>query len=178
MPVYYGGDSDGSEWDDPWELAYAEYVDQYNFDALEGMELKVFERSRAVDDQAMMVSEVPGPRHVSPHSGGSPLAVDMVDSETAVDNLTEGHDGSKSVWLTGLPVRRMVKGWLFVVKVISVIRTVSRLGLVREILGRTGVILLFAVVMVTFLRTWMIHSHRLCSVISCFGTITLPKRHG
>ena len=33
MPVYYGGDlcdSDGSEWDDPWDLAYAEYVDQYN----------------------------------------------------------------------------------------------------------------------------------------------------
>ena len=48
-----------------------------------------------MDDQAMMVSEVPGPRHVSPHSGGSPLAVDMVDSETAVDNLTEGHDSSK-----------------------------------------------------------------------------------
>ena len=83
------------EWDDPWDLAYAEYVVQDNFDALEGMELKVFERSRAVDDQAMMVSEVPGPRHVSPHSGGSPLAVDMVDSETEVDNLTEGHDGSK-----------------------------------------------------------------------------------
>ena len=45
MPVYYGGDlwdSDGSEWNDPWDLAYAEYVVQYNFDALEGMELKVF----------------------------------------------------------------------------------------------------------------------------------------
>ena len=44
MPVYYGGDlcdSDDSEWDNPWNLAYAEYVDQYNFDALEGMELKV-----------------------------------------------------------------------------------------------------------------------------------------
>ena len=52
-------------------------------------------RLRAVDDQVMMVSEVPGPRHVSPHSGGSPLEVDMVDSETVVDNLTEGHDGSK-----------------------------------------------------------------------------------
>ena len=44
MPVYYGGDlcySDGSEWDNPWDLACAEYVDQYDFDAPEGMELKV-----------------------------------------------------------------------------------------------------------------------------------------
>ena len=35
MPLYHGGDlcdSDGSEWDDPWDLAYAEYVDQYNFE--------------------------------------------------------------------------------------------------------------------------------------------------
>ena len=45
MPVYYGGDfddSDESELEDPYSLAYAEYVDQYNFDAPEGMELKVF----------------------------------------------------------------------------------------------------------------------------------------
>ena len=37
MPVYYGGDlcdSDDSEWDDPWDLAYREHVDRYNFDAL------------------------------------------------------------------------------------------------------------------------------------------------
>ena len=47
MPVYYGGDlcdSDGSEWDDLWDLAYAEYVDKYNFDTPEGMELKVVQR--------------------------------------------------------------------------------------------------------------------------------------
>ena len=39
-PVYYGGDLynlDESEWEDPYNLAYAVYVDQYNFDALEGM---------------------------------------------------------------------------------------------------------------------------------------------
>ena len=50
MPVNYGGDlceSDVSEWVDPWDLAYAEYVDQYNFDAPEGMELKVFQRLKA-----------------------------------------------------------------------------------------------------------------------------------
>ena len=94
MPVYYGGglcDSDGSEWDDPWDLAYAEYVDQYNFDAREGMELKVFQRLKAVNEQAMIVSVVPGPRHVSPNLSGSLLGADMVDLETAVDILTEGH---------------------------------------------------------------------------------------
>ena len=96
MPVYYGGDlcdSDGSEWDDPWDLACAEYVDQYNFDAPEGMELKVFHRLKAVNEQTMMVSEVPGTRHAS----GSLLGANMVDSEMAVDILTEGHDVSRVV---------------------------------------------------------------------------------
>ena len=47
MPVYYGGDlciSDESDWEDPYDIACAEFVEQYNFDALEGMELMVFER--------------------------------------------------------------------------------------------------------------------------------------
>ena len=47
MPVYYGRDlydSDESDWEDPYNLAYAECVDRYNCDAPEGMELKVFER--------------------------------------------------------------------------------------------------------------------------------------
>ena len=46
MPVYYGGelyDSDESDWEDPCDLVYVEYVDRYNFDAPEGMELEVFE---------------------------------------------------------------------------------------------------------------------------------------
>ena len=63
MPVYYGVDlcdSDGSEWDNPWDLAHGEHVERYNFDALDGMELKVFERSKAVNEPTMMVREVPG----------------------------------------------------------------------------------------------------------------------
>ena len=46
------------EWDEPWNLVYEEYVDRYNVDALDGMELKVFERLRAVDEPTMMVGEV------------------------------------------------------------------------------------------------------------------------
>ena len=47
VTVYYGGDlcdSDESDWDDPYDIASAEYVDQYNFDVPQGMDLMVFER--------------------------------------------------------------------------------------------------------------------------------------
>ena len=82
MPVYYGGDlcdSDESDWADPRDLAYAEYVDLYNFDAPEGMELKVLERSKAVDGSVMMVGEVIGSGHVHQTlSSCSHLEADMV----------------------------------------------------------------------------------------------------
>ena len=73
-----------------------EEVDHYNFDALEGMELKVCQRLKAVNDQVMVVSEVPGPRHVSPNLSDSLSGADIVNSTMAVDmkngGLTEGHD--------------------------------------------------------------------------------------
>ena len=62
-------------------------------------------------------------------------------------------------------------------RVISVIRTVGRLRIVRRILGMTGVILLFTMEMVVFPQMLMISSHQLCSVISCFGMTTLLSRH-
>ena len=80
MPVYYGGDlcnSDDWEWEDPCNLAHAEYVDQYNFDALDGVELKVFERLKAVDEPAMMVGEVPGPGLVHQNLNGSLVEADI-----------------------------------------------------------------------------------------------------
>ena len=43
----------------------------------------------------MMVNEVPGPRHASPNLSGSLLGANMVDSEPAVDILTEVHDVSR-----------------------------------------------------------------------------------
>ena len=52
LPVYYGGDmydSEDSEWDDPLELASGEYVEDYNFDVPEGMDLMVNHRSRSSD---------------------------------------------------------------------------------------------------------------------------------
>ena len=95
MPVYYGGDlydSDDSDWEDPRDLAYAEYVDMYNFDALEGLELKGFERTKVVDGPVMMVGEVTGPGHVRQKlSSGSLSEADIVCTEPVADTLTVGH---------------------------------------------------------------------------------------
>ena len=52
MPVYYGGDmydSEASDWDDPYALASVAYVEDYNFDVLEGMDLMVHRQSRIPD---------------------------------------------------------------------------------------------------------------------------------
>ena len=105
MPVYYGGDlydSDESEWEDPYNLAYAEYVDQYNFDALEGMELKVFERLQGPDESVMMVGVVTDSRHVS-SSKCSILEADMGCTEPEADIITVGHDVPE---VAGSPIRR------------------------------------------------------------------------
>ena len=52
LPVYYGGDlydSEDSEWEDPDALASAAYVEDYNFDVPEGMDLMVHSQSRLRD---------------------------------------------------------------------------------------------------------------------------------
>ena len=52
MPVYYGGDVydlDDSDWDDPYALASAAYVEDNNFDVSEGMDLMVHRHSRDPD---------------------------------------------------------------------------------------------------------------------------------
>ena len=52
MPVYYGGDmydSEDSDWDDPYALVSAAYVEDYNFDVPDGMDLMVHRHSRDLD---------------------------------------------------------------------------------------------------------------------------------
>ena len=49
MPVYYGADlydSEDSDWDDPYAIASAAYVEDYNFDVPEGKDLMVHDRRR------------------------------------------------------------------------------------------------------------------------------------
>ena len=63
MTVYYGSDlcdSDESDWDDLYDITSEEYVDQYNFDVPEGMDLMVFERGRGPSGSAMLDGEGTG----------------------------------------------------------------------------------------------------------------------
>ena len=60
LPVYYGGelyDSEDAE-DDPLERARAAYVEDYNFDVPEGMELMVYNRRRPDGGEAQNVDTV------------------------------------------------------------------------------------------------------------------------
>ena len=117
MPVYYGGDlctSDESDWEDPYDIVYAEYVEyveQYNFDALEGMEMMVFERLNgpdesdvASDESVMMVRERTDSTHVRQTSPSYPRReLDTVDAEPVVDIFDEIHDVPD---VAGSPSRR------------------------------------------------------------------------
>ena len=65
--VYYGGDmydSEDSE-EDPLERARAAYVEDYNFDVPEGMELMAYNRRRPDGGKARSVDMVPMCRTVS-----------------------------------------------------------------------------------------------------------------
>ena len=61
LPVYYGGDmydSEDSEEYDPLEMARAAYVEDYNFDVPEGMELMTYTRRRPDGVEARDVNTV------------------------------------------------------------------------------------------------------------------------
>ena len=64
--------SDESDWEDPYNIVCAEYVEHYNFDALEGMKLMVFEQLKGPDESVMMVSERTGLMHVHQTSSSYP----------------------------------------------------------------------------------------------------------
>ena len=60
LPVYYGGDIYDSEdaEDDPLKRVNAAYVEDYNFDGLEGMELMAYNRRRPDGGEARSVDTV------------------------------------------------------------------------------------------------------------------------
>ena len=83
----------GEDWEDPCDLVYAEYMERYNLDAPEGMELLVFERLKGPDESVMMVGEVTGLGHVHQTLSISPLLeADIVCTEPVADILTVMHD--------------------------------------------------------------------------------------
>ena len=60
MTVYYGGnlcDSDESDWEDPYDIASQQYVDDYNFDVPDGMDLMVFDRGGGPSGSEMLDEE-------------------------------------------------------------------------------------------------------------------------
>ena len=78
--VYYGGDwcdSEESDWEDPEDIARREYVEQYNFDLLEGMEPIVF-----VPDDTPSRTDRPDPQGVYLYDGDDNR---IYDDESIVD---------------------------------------------------------------------------------------------
>ena len=87
MAVYYGSDlcdSDESDWDDPYDIA--EYVEQYNFDVPEGMDLMVFERCRGSYGSELLEDEGTGLAHGCQTTLSYPQGeLDTVDIDPLMD---------------------------------------------------------------------------------------------
>ena len=98
LRVYYGGDmydSEDSE-DDPLEKAHSAYVEDYNFDVPEGMELMAYNRRRPDGGEARSVDTVdmvPMCRTVSYVTRIGPNeSSDMSQTDTAVINGSDIED--------------------------------------------------------------------------------------
>ena len=86
LPVYYGGDlydSEDSEWDDPYALASAAHVEDYNFDVPDGMDLM---RPGA---HRLSRSEITVDVETKPHIDNDPDDPDQVDIGCDVRSLTD-----------------------------------------------------------------------------------------
>ena len=69
MPVYYGGDLNDSDCEDPHDLAYEDWLDWYNFSAPEGYCVDLPDTGddrlpNAMGSVVMIVGEVAQPAHV------------------------------------------------------------------------------------------------------------------
>ena len=69
MPVYYGGDFNDSDCEDPRDLAYEDWLDWYNFNAPEGCSVDLPDKGdvrfpKAMGSAVMIVGEVTRPAHV------------------------------------------------------------------------------------------------------------------
>ena len=101
MTVYYGSDlcdSDESDWDDPYHIASQEYVDQYNFDVPEGMDLMVFERGRGPSGSEMLEDEGTGLALVCQTTFSDPQGkADAVDIDPLVNVFNGTLSGTVAV---------------------------------------------------------------------------------
>ena len=93
MPVYYGGDlydSEDSDWDDPYEIAGAAYVEDYNFDVPEGMDLMIHELHRGPYSSDIREDQQTGLTHVCQTSlCDTRDELDTVDVESLTEAFAE-----------------------------------------------------------------------------------------
>ena len=138
----------------------AEYVDEYNFDAIEGMELMVFERLKGPDDSVMMVSErtesTPVRQTSSSYHGGCGAS----GRHFQLDAWCPCSGCFSNSQLAGIVVKPMTMGKPCIMRGISVIRTVGQLRIVKGILGRTGANLHFKMDTLLFHQIWTIRCRR------------------
>ena len=110
VTVYYGlfgdlCDSDESNWDDPYDIASAEYVDQYNFDVPEGMDLIVFERCRGPYGSELLEDVGTGLTHVCQTMLRGPQGeLDTVDIDPLADDFED------ELYVTAAAVSPNVRG--------------------------------------------------------------------
>ena len=145
VTVYNGGDlcdSEESDWEDPFDIAGREYVDQYNFDLLEGMEPMVFvpggdpSRSDLPDDVETGMAHVCQTTLYNPHGvlDGVDVMANAFGQE--IPRIASGFLRILAV-TTGFLRMGMIPG---IEREIPEARTMSQMRLVKEILGWTGVI--------------------------------------
>ena len=102
LPVYYGGDMYDSEdaEDDPLERARAAYVEDYNFDVPEGIELMAYNRRRPDGGEARSVDTVDMVPMCKAVSCVTRIAPDEY-SDTSETDTTDINGSDKRIFVSG-----------------------------------------------------------------------------
>ena len=194
MPVYYGGDCYDSDWEDPRDLAYVDWVDWSDFNAPEEYggdlpDMQDIGLPKAVDATVMMVGEVTSLGHERQELSSYSLpAADMVITEPVADILIVGRDIPV---MAESPDNRTT----FDPDLLNTFETVGGMPVYYggdlndsdcESVGDHDLDtwedwgdsdLIFGIGIMAFPRIPKIHSRRLYSVPMCFGVRTWSSRH-
>ena len=112
VTVCYGGnlcDSDESDWEDPYDIASQQYVDNYNFDVPEEMDLMVFERNGWPSGSEMLDEVQTGLTLVCQTSLSVPddkldiVNIDPLAKVASATRLGTVADDSPTIWGGGRP---------------------------------------------------------------------------
>ena len=92
MPVYYGGDFNDSDCEDPHDLAYEDWLDWYNLSAPEGCWVDLPDKGddrlpNAMGSAVMIVGGVAQPAHVTCAGNGAHIAAESADPRTNFETV-------------------------------------------------------------------------------------------